>query len=120
MPQNIYGQQANQPHKDPFDYPREYTQNVNNVSALVNQPDRAAGQLPPSMTAGPARTPLMASLGDSQTPVGQPMSNLAGVGSSVLQGQTDVKRGPVEFNHAINYVNKIKVSIYFGGTCCCL
>ena len=40
----------------------------------------------------------------------QPMNNLAGVGSGVLQGsQADLKRGPVEFNHAISYVNKIKV-----------
>ena len=42
----------------------------------------------------------------------QPMNSLAGVGSGVLQGsQADLnKRGPVEFNHAISYVNKIKVS----------
>ena len=42
----------------------------------------------------------------------QPMNSLAGVGSGMLQGsQADLnKRGPVEFNHAISYVNKIKVS----------
>jgi paired amphipathic helix protein Sin3a len=38
------------------------------------------------------------------------MNSLAGVGTGVLQGaQADLKRGPVEFNHAISYVNKIKV-----------
>ncbi|KAI5302533.1 hypothetical protein KEM56_000607 [Ascosphaera pollenicola] len=50
------------------------------------------------------------------------MSGLAGIGSGMLHGQSaqqaaaaqqgqvlaDGKRGPVEFNHAINYVNKIK------------
>lgn len=42
----------------------------------------------------------------------QPMNNLAGVGSGMLQGAHGdlTKRGPVEFNHAISYVNKIKVS----------
>ncbi|CAL5867266.1 uncharacterized protein PFLUO_LOCUS1481 [Penicillium psychrofluorescens] len=40
----------------------------------------------------------------------QPMNNLAGVGSGMLQGAHGdlTKRGPVEFNHAISYVNKIK------------
>ncbi|KAI5285008.1 Transcriptional regulatory protein sin3 [Ascosphaera acerosa] len=50
------------------------------------------------------------------------MNGLAGIGSGMLHGQSaqqaaatqqgqlvaDGKRGPVEFNHAINYVNKIK------------
>lgn len=27
------------------------------------------------------------------------------------------KRGPVEFNHAISYVNKIKVSLYCSSFC---
>ncbi|KAJ5114445.1 hypothetical protein NUU61_000204 [Penicillium alfredii] len=45
-----------------------------------------------------------------QTPsLTQPMNSLAGVGSGMLQGAQDLnKRGPVEFNHAISYVNKIK------------
>lgn len=37
---------------------------------------------------------------------GVPMAN--GL-SMVQQGQLDPRRGPVEFNHAISYVNKIKV-----------
>lgn len=42
----------------------------------------------------------------------QPMNNLAGVGGMLQGGQADLnKRGPVEFNHAISYVNKIKVSL---------
>jgi histone deacetylase complex regulatory component SIN3 len=40
----------------------------------------------------------------------QTMSSLAGVGGMLQGGHADLnKRGPVEFNHAISYVNKIKV-----------
>jgi len=40
----------------------------------------------------------------------QPMNSLAGVGGMLQGGHADLnKRGPVEFNHAISYVNKIKV-----------
>ncbi|KAJ5763051.1 hypothetical protein N7533_001732 [Penicillium manginii] len=39
----------------------------------------------------------------------QPMNSLAGVGGMLQGGVADLnKRGPVEFNHAISYVNKIK------------
>ena len=42
----------------------------------------------------------------------QPMSSLAGVGGMLQGGHADLnKRGPVEFNHAISYVNKIKVGV---------
>jgi paired amphipathic helix protein Sin3a len=42
----------------------------------------------------------------------QSMSSLAGVGGMLQGGHTDLnKRGPVEFNHAIRYVNKIKVCL---------
>lgn len=48
-------------------------------------------------------------------PQGQPMNSLEHLGNTVLQGaQGDIKRGPVEFNHAICYVNKIKVRIAIG------
>lgn len=40
--------------------------------------------------------------------------------SQVLQGHTDAPQNqPVEFNHAINYVNKIKVCINFANHCLC-
>lgn len=42
----------------------------------------------------------------------QPMNSLAGVGGLLSGGHGDLnKRGPVEFNHAISYVNKIKVRV---------
>ena len=43
-----------------------------------------------------------------QTPGPAPVAAFGGIG--MQGGQTDTsKRGPVEFNHAISYVNKIKV-----------
>ena len=42
----------------------------------------------------------------------QTVSGMGGAGAGMQQGlQAGLeKRGPVEFNHAISYVNKIKVS----------
>ena len=43
--------------------------------------------------------------------LGQPANLAQSGGLGGLPGQQgDMKRGPVEFNHAISYVNKIKVS----------
>ena len=43
--------------------------------------------------------------------VSQPANLAQSGGLTGLPGQqADMKRGPVEFNHAISYVNKIKVS----------
>lgn len=64
-------------------------------------------------SAGLGRPSMMQVSPAGQGPnLSQPMNSLAGVGSGMLQGsQADLnKRGPVEFNHAISYVNKIKVS----------
>ncbi|ORY04818.1 hypothetical protein K493DRAFT_311208 [Basidiobolus meristosporus CBS 931.73] len=75
----------------------------------------AGGQLPPQPPVGGYHVPPMAqhmshgANGPQGPATGPPLSN--GPGSNIgLQGQGAVgsRRPPVEFNHAINYVNKIK------------
>jgi paired amphipathic helix protein Sin3a len=79
------------------------------------QDQRGVSQLQGAASAASAGLGRAALLGVSAAPgaasLTQPMNSLAGVGSNMLQGsQADLnKRGPVEFNHAISYVNKIKV-----------
>jgi paired amphipathic helix protein Sin3a len=48
--------------------------------------------------------------GEISTPMAGQALN--GVAQGVQGGVGAEKRGPVEFNHAISYVNKIKVSLY--------
>lgn len=81
-----------------------HQQDQRGVSQLQGAASAASGMGRPSMMVSPAS--------GQQHNLNQPMNNLAGVGSGMLQGsQADLnKRGPVEFNHAISYVNKIKVS----------
>lgn len=116
MGAGMYGQQAgqSQPQDHHYDYQNQQEQHApSNAAGLAHQQEqRGVSQLQNAASAASGRpSMLQASSGAAPAP-GQPMSNLAGVGSGVLQGsQPDVsKRGPVEFNHAISYVNKIKVS----------
>lgn len=78
------------------------------------QDHRGVAQLQGAAAAsGLGRPPMMQVSGAGQNPsLTQPMSSLAGVGGMLQGGHTDLnKRGPVEFNHAISYVNKIKVCV---------
>lgn len=121
MGPGMYGQQGGQnQHQEPhYEYQSQQEQqaSANAASMAHQQEQRGVSQLQSAVSAasgGPGRPSMMQpSTSASQGPgMGQPMNNLAGVGSGVLQGsQPDLsKRGPVEFNHAISYVNKIKVS----------
>lgn len=116
----MYGQQGGQgqPQDHHYDYQSQQEQQAAaNAAAMAHQQDqRGVSQLQgaaSAASAGIGRTTLLqASPAPGQGPnLNQPMNNLAGIGSGVLQGsQVDLsKRGPVEFNHAISYVNKIKV-----------
>ncbi|KAL1960976.1 hypothetical protein VTO42DRAFT_4864 [Malbranchea cinnamomea] len=105
MPQAaIYGQHGQNAPQDAYEYQRQHEQQAANAAALAHQQEqRGVSQLPTATTAGPGRPSMMQV--SNQTPgPSQPM------GSAGMQGaQTDAsKRGPVEFNHAISYVNKIK------------
>lgn len=85
------------------------------ASAMSHQQDhRGVAQLQGAASAasGLGRPSMMQVSGAGQNAsLTQPMNSLAGVGGMLQGGQADLnKRGPVEFNHAISYVNKIKVS----------
>jgi len=67
------------------------------------------------MQQGSGYQPSIPSISQMQLPpvnspgyMSQPPSQ--GMGQSGLQNNTGAKKTPVEFNHAINYVHKIKVS----------
>jgi paired amphipathic helix protein Sin3a len=120
MGPGIFGQQGGhgQPQDHHFDYPTQQEQQAAAGAAAMahGQDQRGVSQLQGAASAASAalgRPSLMqVSPASGQNPnLTQPMSSLAGVGSGMLQGttQADLKRGPVEFNHAISYVNKIKV-----------
>ncbi|KAL3438750.1 hypothetical protein BDV09DRAFT_159592 [Aspergillus tetrazonus] len=113
----LFPQQAGQ--GQPQDHHYEYTGQQEQPApagaavATHGQDQRGVSQLQgaaSAASAGLGRASLLGAGPSSQGPsMTQPMNNLAGVGSGVLQGsQADLKRGPVEFNHAISYVNKIK------------
>lgn len=118
MGPGIYGQQGqNQPQDAHYEYQSQQEQQASAAALAHQQQERGVSQLQSAVSAaagGAGRPSMMqASPGAAQGPgITQPMSSLAGIGSGMLQGsQTDLnKRGPVEFNHAISYVNKIKVS----------
>ncbi|KAL4798324.1 hypothetical protein BDV19DRAFT_357595 [Aspergillus venezuelensis] len=108
----MFGQQAGQP--QPQDHHYEYTgqqeqQPPAGAPPTHGQDQRGVSQLQgaaSAASAGMGRPGLMGAAAAGQPSLTQPMNNLAGAG--VLQGAQDLKRGPVEFNHAISYVNKIK------------
>lgn len=81
------------------------------TAALVHQHEqRGVSQLQNAVSAaatiGAAGRAMQVSPGS-----GQSATLVQQVGQALLPGQPgDIKRGPVEFNHAISYVNKIKVS----------
>lgn len=90
------------------------SQEAQAASAMSHQQDhRGVAQLQGAASAasGMGRPGIMQASGAQNASLTQPMNSLAGVGGMLQGGQADLnKRGPVEFNHAISYVNKIKVS----------
>ncbi|KAE8386740.1 hypothetical protein BDV23DRAFT_186947 [Aspergillus alliaceus] len=119
MGPGIFGQQGGQgqPQDHHYDYPTQQEQQAAAGAAAMahGQDQRGVSQLQGAASAASAGlgrpSLLQVSPASGQGPnLTQPMSSLAGVGTGMLQGSSpaDLKRGPVEFNHAISYVNKIK------------
>lgn len=114
----LYGQQGNpnqaQEHHYEYQNQQEQQAAAAGAAALHQQEQRGVSQLQSAAaaTSGVGRPSLMQASPGTASGNG-PMNSLAGVGAGVLQGpQGDLnKRGPVEFNHAISYVNKIKVRV---------
>ncbi|KAJ5765740.1 hypothetical protein N7520_005299 [Penicillium odoratum] len=89
------------------------SQEAQGAAALSHQQDhRGVAQLQGAASAasGMGRPGMMQVSGAGpNASLTQPMNSLAGVGGMLQGGHADLnKRGPVEFNHAISYVNKIK------------
>jgi paired amphipathic helix protein Sin3a len=77
------------------------------AATLVHQQEqRGVSQLQSAVSAATGRSVLSPS-GDNVVPI--PGQALNGVGQAAQSVMGAEKRGPVEFNHAISYVNKIKV-----------
>jgi paired amphipathic helix protein Sin3a len=107
----MYQQEGQGPAQDPhYGY---QSQEAQGASALSHQQDhRGVAQLQGAASAasGMGRSGMMQVSGAGQNAgLTQPLNSLAGVGGMLQGGHADLnKRGPVEFNHAISYVNKIK------------
>ena len=80
------------------------------AAAMVHQQEqRGVSQLQNAVSAATGRT-IMSPSADASTPL--PGQILNGAAQAAQAGGVGAeKRGPVEFNHAISYVNKIKVSL---------
>ncbi|KAJ5059893.1 hypothetical protein PSV09DRAFT_2373371 [Bipolaris maydis] len=107
--QPLYGPQQGQqghPQHSPEVTSRPHPDPAGSAAALAHQQEqRGVSQLQNAVSAATGRS-LMSPSVDAATPQGQAMN-----GSTQLPqmgGATAEKRGPVEFNHAISYVNKIK------------
>lgn len=102
-----YGQQPQPPATD-----TSFEHDTSNSALVHQQEQRGVSQLQNAVSAattGNAGRPT--SMMQISPGLGQPASLAQSGGMAGLPGQQgDMKRGPVEFNHAISYVNKIKVS----------
>ncbi|KAJ5310760.1 uncharacterized protein N7443_003221 [Penicillium atrosanguineum] len=111
MAPGMYQQEGQGPAQDPH-YAYQ-SQEAQGASALSHQQDhRGVAQLQGAASAasGMGRPGMMQVSGPGgNASLTQPLNSLAGVGGMLQGGHADLnKRGPVEFNHAISYVNKIK------------
>lgn len=79
-----------------------HQQEQRNVAHLQNAASQASAGVLPGRG-------LLSSPGDGITPLQAHLMNGASPGAQQAMVNGDQKRGPVEFNHAISYVNKIKV-----------
>jgi hypothetical protein len=81
---------------------------IGSAAALAHQQEqRGVSQLQNAVSAAAGRSILSPSVDNSLPALGQALNGITSV--TQLGGVGAEKRGPVEFNHAISYVNKIKV-----------
>jgi paired amphipathic helix protein Sin3a len=104
---SAYGQQPQPPVRE-----NSFDHESSNAALVHQQEQRGVSQLQNAVSAaatGNAGRPT--SMMQISPGLSQPASLAQPGGLPGLPGQQgDMKRGPVEFNHAISYVNKIKVS----------
>ena len=86
---------------------------VSTAAAMAHQQEqRGVSQLQNAVSAAAGRSILSPSGDASTTLPGQGMNGVNHTAQPGGVGPTGEKRGPVEFNHAISYVNKIKVGLF--------
>lgn len=110
--QALFGPQQGQPGPAPLSpeaTSRPHPDAAASAATLVHQQEqRGVSQLQNAVSAAAGRS-IMSPSGDISTPLAGQALN--GVAQGAQGGVGAEKRGPVEFNHAISYVNKIKVGL---------
>jgi len=100
------GQQGPAPHS-PEVTSRPHPDPAGSAAALAHQQEqRGVSQLQNAVSAATGRSMMSPSVDPSTSLQGQAMNGAAQLPQ--MGGAAAEKRGPVEFNHAISYVNKIK------------
>jgi paired amphipathic helix protein Sin3a len=109
--QALYGPQGGPPGPAPLSpevLTRSHPDPVGTAAALAHQQEqRGVSQLQNAVSAATGRSILSPSLENATPALNQVLQSV--VPGAQLGGAGAEKRGPVEFNHAISYVNKIKV-----------
>lgn len=113
QPPSLFAQQigANQSRLSPFDSASQREQHAMGINAALlahQQEQRGVSQLQNAASAVVAGEPIMKNGPDTSPPPEATSPVLNGSNANQQAGGGE-KRGPVEFNHAISYVNKIKV-----------
>jgi paired amphipathic helix protein Sin3a len=108
--QPLFGAQQGPVPLSPEAVARPHPDTATSTAAIVHQQEqRGVSQLQNAVSAATGRS-VMSPSADVSTPL--PGQTLNGVAQAAQAGGPGTeKRGPVEFNHAISYVNKIKVSV---------
>jgi paired amphipathic helix protein Sin3a len=102
------GQQGPAPHS-PEVTSRPHADPAGSAAALAHQQEqRGVSQLQNAVSAATGRSLMSPSVDAGTSLQGQAMNGAAQLPQ--MGGAAAEKRGPVEFNHAISYVNKIKVT----------
>jgi|TARA_R110002003_G_scaffold126_27_gene11691 paired amphipathic helix protein Sin3a len=107
--QSLYGPQGQQgPAPLSPEAQRAHPDPAGSAAALAHQQEqRGVSQLQNAVSAAAGRSILSPNMGNATPALGQALN---GVAPGAQLGVGAEKRGPVEFNHAISYVNKIKVN----------
>jgi paired amphipathic helix protein Sin3a len=98
-------------------YDSRHEQEAVNAALVHQQEQRGVSQLQNAVSAATNGTAARGQMMQISPGSSQPTTLNQQSGPGLLPGQpADMKRGPVEFNHAISYVNKIKVSLCWTST----
>lgn len=93
-------------------YDSRHEQEVVNAALVHQQEQCGVSQLQNAVSAATNGTTVRGQMMQISPSSSQSVTLVQQGGQALLPGQPgDMKRGPVEFNHAISYVNKIKVSV---------